>query len=323
MREMTRVAVVLALWGAAAFATPMTYEYEGKWGSYGTGDGQFKDPRGICRAANGNIYVADCVNDRIQYFSAEGSFLGKWGTTGTGNGQFGAPADVAIDSSGARVYVVEATNARVQYFTLTGGYLGRWGGSGSGQGQFTQPFAIATAPNGDVYVADTYNHRVQYFSSSGTFRGTWGSRGSGDGQFDQPMGIAVAPDGTVYVAEWQNYRVQYFTASGSFLGKFAPTPQASTSGIDITPNYLVYVAAAGGERNVQIFSSTGSLLAKIGEFGSGEGQFNVPWGVTVDPGTYRTYVGDNQMSTSRVQYFKLANPSVTPASLGRVKALFN
>jgi DNA-binding beta-propeller fold protein YncE len=41
----------------------------GAWGSNGTGDGQFRNPRGVATDAAGHVYVADHGNDRIQKFA--------------------------------------------------------------------------------------------------------------------------------------------------------------------------------------------------------------------------------------------------------------
>jgi hypothetical protein len=59
---------------------------------------------------------------------------------------------------------------------------------------------------------------------------------------------------------------------------------------------------------------------QFGSFGRGNGQFWWPADVDVGAGGDRLYVSDN--GNNRVQYFKRDNPAVTPASLGRVKALF-
>ena len=53
-----------------------------KWGSFGTGDGQFDSPEGIAVDKSGNVFVSD-GNDRIQKFSNTGNFIRKWGTFGT------------------------------------------------------------------------------------------------------------------------------------------------------------------------------------------------------------------------------------------------
>ena len=89
--------------------------YEGQWGSYGIGDGQFIYPYGIAVALNGNVYVADIYNYRIQYFTSTGTFIGKWGSTGSGNGQFYGPSDIDIRPNG-KAYVTDILKNRVQYF---------------------------------------------------------------------------------------------------------------------------------------------------------------------------------------------------------------
>ncbi len=45
-----------------------------KFGSYGSGDGQFSYPYGIAIDSAGNIYVADTNNNRIQKFNSAGRF---------------------------------------------------------------------------------------------------------------------------------------------------------------------------------------------------------------------------------------------------------
>ena len=74
-----------------------TYGFVAKWGSAGTGDGQFQMPVGIATDAGGNVYVADAQNNRVQKFTSTGTFVSKWGSAGTGNGNFYLPFGVATD----------------------------------------------------------------------------------------------------------------------------------------------------------------------------------------------------------------------------------
>jgi hypothetical protein len=91
-----------------------------KWGSNGSGDGQFSDPRGVAVDASGSIFVVDTYNHRIQRFNSSGVFQEKWGSNGSGDGQCACPQGMAIDGSGT-IYVAERDNHRVQKFTRTAG----------------------------------------------------------------------------------------------------------------------------------------------------------------------------------------------------------
>ena len=107
-----------------------------KWGSEGSGDGQFNYPYGIAIDNEGNIYVADSNNHRIQKFDSEGNFLMRWGSEGTGDGQFRWFCGIAISGSGD-VYVADSENNRIQKFDSEGKFLTKWGTKGTGDGQFT------------------------------------------------------------------------------------------------------------------------------------------------------------------------------------------
>ena len=146
-----------------------------KWGSYGTGDGQFDHPQGVAADGAGNVYVADTGNSRIQKFDPSGVFLTKWGSLGSGDGQFDNPSSVAVDSAD-NVYVADRDNHRVQKFNSNGMFVTKWGSLGTGEGQLDTPSGVAVDGVGNVYVTEgdyeNYplgdNHRVQKFDSFGT-----------------------------------------------------------------------------------------------------------------------------------------------------------
>ncbi len=91
-------------------------EYAGKFGSYGTGVGQFDLTDDIGSDVAGNLYVADVVNDRIEEFTPSGTVLASFGLKGAGNGQIAEPGGVAVSSSGV-VYVADSGNNRISEWT--------------------------------------------------------------------------------------------------------------------------------------------------------------------------------------------------------------
>lgn len=132
--------------------------------SAGSADGQFANPFGVEVDDNGNIYVGDRSNQRVQVFDASGFFVRKFGSAGAGVGQFSdGPFMVDVDSSGI-VYAVDRTGSKINVFSNSGTALAQFGTSGSGPGQFTTPFGFAVDANKNMYVGDTGNNRVQVFS---------------------------------------------------------------------------------------------------------------------------------------------------------------
>ena len=247
-----------------------------KWGSTGTGDGQFWGPHGVAVDASGNIYVAD-LQPPIQKFDANGNFLLKWGTFGTGDGQFWGSHGLAVDASG-NVYVTETGNNRIQKFDANGVFVTKWGASGTGDGQFESPQGIAVDGSDNVYVADTNNCRIQKFDANGNFLLTWGTHGTGDGQFQYPRGIKVDASGNVYVADTYNYRIQKFDANGSFLlkwGSYWDTQSGRPEGVALDASGDVYVADFD-DSCIQKFDSSGNFLLEWGSTGSREGRFRLP-----------------------------------------------
>ena len=144
-----------------------------KWGSEGTGNGQFYYPSDVATDAAGNVYVVE-RGARIQKFTSDGAFIAKWGSSGSTDGHFVGPEGIATDAIG-NVYVADTLNQRIQKFTSDGDFLTKWGGDGNANGQFVDPKGIATDAAGNVYVADAeINNRIQKFTSDGRFITQWG-----------------------------------------------------------------------------------------------------------------------------------------------------
>jgi len=150
--------------GNAGFGSTGNVDFISKFGSSGTGDGQFNLPTGITVHQNGDVYVVDYGNHRVQVFDSEGVYKSQFGSFGTGDGQFNLPAGITVHQNGD-VYVADRVNHRVQVFDSEGVYKSQFGSFGTGDdSQFNYPLGITVHQNGDVYVADRVNHRVQIFS---------------------------------------------------------------------------------------------------------------------------------------------------------------
>jgi tripartite motif-containing protein 71 len=125
-----------------------------QWGPAGKDPGEFSPLAwGISLDPNGNLYVADVGNDRIQELAPDGSLLATW----TG---LHAPAGLALDKAG-NLYVADSFADRVVELAPDGTQLASWGVWGSALGQLRQPLGVAVdQDSGAVYVADTLNNRL-------------------------------------------------------------------------------------------------------------------------------------------------------------------
>jgi DNA-binding beta-propeller fold protein YncE len=131
-----------------------------RWGSAGSGPGQFARVRALALGPDGLLYVADACNHRIQVFTRDGEHVRCFGEPGSEPGQLSYPYDLAFAPTG-ELYVVEYDNHRVQKLTTDGRSLGCWGGPGRSAGRLHNPWALAVDSKGRVHVVDTENHRVQ------------------------------------------------------------------------------------------------------------------------------------------------------------------
>jgi PKD repeat protein len=295
-----------------------------KWGSYGTGDGEFNKPLGICVDSAGYLYVSDYWNNRIQKFDSSGTFIEKFVfSQGSGDGQFGlGPDSVAVDSAG-NLYVTDPINSRVQKFDSSGTFIAKWGSYGAGIGQLRSPTGIAVDADSNVYVADSLNNRIQEFSSTGTFLTAWGLRGSGDGEFEEPRGIVVDAEGYVYVTDHYNNRIQKFDANGTFITTWGSEPPGDSEffypeGVAIDDAGNVYVVDTNNHR-IQKFDANGTFITTWGHEGSpslpGEipvieanGNFSFPTGVAIDGESF-VYVADS--GNNRIQKFDANGTFIT------------
>lgn len=216
-------------------------------------------PRGLGLDKDGNRYIADTENARIQKFDATGQFIMRFVT---GKEEMLQPHGVAVDASGY-IYVSESFRHRLLKFNPDGTYLKEYTGPEVG---FYGPRDIAVGPNGKLYIVDQGRTRVVVFDPSNEQFTSFGMPGNGTGQLTEPTGIDVAGD-RVYVADTGNDRVQVFELDGRFVSQWA-VPQWQRNiqtfpdiAVDATGKRAYVSNGSAGE--VLIFNLNGKQLDSI------------------------------------------------------------
>ena len=127
-----------------------------------TDPGAFAGPEGVAVDKDGNLYVTDTLNDRVEMFDADGEFISTFGKNGDGPADFERPKGIATDCDG-HIWVVDAAQSLVKVFNRQGQLLIYFGGVGNFPGQFMGPWGIAIGPSNEVVVSETFPGRVQVF----------------------------------------------------------------------------------------------------------------------------------------------------------------
>jgi|GEM_PF-649771 len=322
------LSLIVGLDGANA-APSGKFQYADMW--TGQPSGQFSTPSDVDVAPNGDVFVLDTNNHRVQVFDADGTYKYQFGSLGQSNGQFKTPLGIEVDAN--RVYIADSGNHRVQILTPQGQFLGKFGTPGSGNGQMQDPRDV-TRVGSLLYVADSSNNRISVWEwncCQGVnyyWVGSFGSGGSGNGayEFNVPFGIDSTSEydeecndgdgGTrvrLYVADTLNSRVrQYQFGCGSPLGYLLPGYERQWS----TPTWPFKVQVVDDEslnsdvvvartvsHEVTRYSYLGVQQSSWGTQGTGNGQFRQPAGVAANQATGQIYVADSL--NNRIQRFSL------------------
>ena len=229
------------------------------WGTDGFGPGQFEAPAGAAVDQDGNLYVADRGNNRVQKFSADGRFVTQWGSIGDGN--LRRPTGIALDAAG-NLYVADTANRRVQKFDGTGRFVGKWGvpvGTkyGPGEAAFYFPSRIAVDRAGRLYV-DDMGRPTQIFTSDGKFVGKW----DGSGQHDIGRTFMIDHDDNFFVERGR--KVLRLTPEGRPLQSWKMSPRDMSvdrhGNIYVTEN--VPISRDSSRSSIRVFAAGGRELAK-------------------------------------------------------------
>src|SRR5579872_5276965 len=126
-----------------------------EWGKRGTEPGEFHTVHTIATDANGNVYVGDRENHRIQVFDGDGKFLKAFTN-------IGAPLDNSITPGPHQVlYTSDSNKGRIYKMDLNGNILGAFGKPGKQLKEFGWVHEISCPSENTLFVAELLNWRVQ------------------------------------------------------------------------------------------------------------------------------------------------------------------
>ena len=166
--------------------------------------GKFNDPHNLAVSNNGDVYVADCFNHRVQILNS--SLLHPRNLT---QQRIESPLDIKLTAD--EVYVLCNDIPCIHVFSHAGERLRSLVSRGV-QMQVTYPlfFCLDSAKN--IIISDWESHRIKIFTKEGNLLTTIGERGHQAGMFIYPMGLAITKElNLVVVSENSNSVLQIFS----------------------------------------------------------------------------------------------------------------
>ena len=253
--------------------------------------------------------------------------------------QFAAPYAVKLDSSNGNLFVVDTGNNVIRLIEKSSGNVSTIAGNGFASfnngpissALFNNPNGVAFDPsNGNLFVVDKGNSMIRLIEKSSgnvsTVAGN-GIQGYQDGpassaEFTNPNGIAFDPsNGNIFVADTLSCFIRLInvtsltvsTIAGSGFYGYQDGPASSAefrnpNGIAFDPsNGNIFVADTFSNmiRLINMSSSTVSTISGDGLFGYLNGpalqaQFNVPYGIVLDPSNGNLFIADTGNNVIRL-----------------------
>jgi len=283
VRKITPAGVVTTLAGLA--------------GSRGSTNGvgaaaRFNNPFGVAADRDGNVYVADTVNETIRRITPDGTVSLLAGATsiggntdGPGNtARFFRPTALVVDANGGLI-IADTGNHSIRRLSASGAvttFAGGGGNFGSTDGfgttaRFNQPRGLAIDRAGNLFVGDSFNNTVRRITPAGivsTFAGAAGVIGYTDGaaassRFGFPYGLAIDGADKIFVVDQIYNAVRSITAGEvrTYAGVPSTTPGSADGGLNAARfNFPAYVAV-DREGNVYVADTFNHTIRKVSPTG--------------------------------------------------------
>ena len=190
-------------------------------GKQGSEPGKFYGPSGVAVNSEGIVFATDSLNQRIQYFKPDGTFIAVIGKWGSGLNGLNEPYGISIynqpkvvgEGDRELLFVSERKGNRVQCFEMRGDAyqsVATFGKKGQNRGQLNEPAGILVDSNtGYLLITELKSHQISIFKRSGDFMCSFGNRQT-HVEFRTPMSVATLGDSHVIVTDCENHCLKIF-----------------------------------------------------------------------------------------------------------------
>jgi hypothetical protein len=250
----------------ALFGLAPDYQFD----YYSNANGAFEQPKDIAHDSQGNLYVLDAGNYRVQKFNSDGEFMFAWGSEGNNPGEFSDYTTALEIDQNDNVYIVDNFYDKVQKFNSDGEFVSLIANNETGDGVLNQPSDIAFGPDGSIYISDYVvwtDPVIKKYDSNGAYISNWSGASTTAGKFESSPTITVGLSGEVYTYDEYNRTIAKFSG-GTLQSQWSlPTPDGDLGPLSTNSGSKLYIDSANKiyvAENlyglVYQFNDSGSLL---------------------------------------------------------------
>jgi DNA-binding beta-propeller fold protein YncE len=288
-----------------------------------------RGPVSVYILPNGNMYVVDAANYRVQKFppgSRVGTTLIGNGSAGASSSQLARPMGIYVDALTEDVYVADCNNYRVlQVSSVNITLQGRTVVSSSSSPSLFGAFGVRFDAQGNLYVSD-FSQRILCWApnaTNGTIIAGAGTSGSNASMFSWPDKFDIDAKGEyMYIPDRNNNRILKWKLpfNGSATGTMGVTVAGGNGWGNFSDQFIqphsvylsrktgaLYIADSGNNRvqRWRVGATYGVTIAGSpqGLASAGPAGLNYPQGVFLDANETYLYVADG--GNNRVQRFTL------------------
>ncbi|KAI6646405.1 hypothetical protein LOD99_12527 [Oopsacas minuta] len=244
-------------------------------GKNGKRKGEFNSPRGIAINENeGNIFVADRENSRMQVLTMEGGCVCEFGKD-----ELKSPYGVAVNDE--HIFITDTFHHAVfKYSCSPIQFVGKAGTKGKSDGQLNKPCGLSVDASGDVYITEYWNYRVSIFTKNLEF-----IKFIGNDILVHPKDVKLTYS-LVIVLDLSFHCIHYFNRNGNHLSSCVTQGYQQQCLVydpfffclDDSENIIISDRL---NNCIKIVSKSGDLLQTIGRKGKEKGQLTKPKGICI------------------------------------------
>ena len=230
---------------------------------------------------NGNVYVADMGNKRVQIYSPAGQLTEQFKIGGSKATTY----DIALNAATEELYCTKVAPDETGH--VRGSTIRCFSLNGEPKHHFTNPemrkaLFLTVNSKGHIIASDSTSDCLYIYSKEGNIlKKIGGKPGNRAGEFNFPSALCSGKDDTIIVLDTGNHRVQVFSKSGKFQHQFGVEGHKKgqfKSPRGVAADQHGNVLVADSQNRIQVLKHDGTFVSCID---SSRDKINDPYNMCV------------------------------------------